>query len=403
MIWPELVQRGLVKQCTDHAWVRSSLENDQVTFYLGIDPTADSMHVGHLLPLITAKRLMDAGHRAIILIGDGTARIGDPSGKSATRPMMDEETIDNNAMAIRDQVKKLIGIETGQVVFNGDWLCTMNFMEMMREVGAHFSVNNMLRADCFKSRMEQEQGLSFLEFSYMVMQGFDFFELNRRFGCALQIGGDDQWSNMLAGCDLIHKKTDNIVNVLTLPLLVNSDGTKMGKTEKGTVWLDEKKTSVFDFFQFWRNIPDDKVKECIDWFTVVEPRTFEKQFDNINEAKKFLATQITSFVHGWEAAQQALEQAEALFEKHDASKSKFIKIAEGAHVLDIIIKSGFAKSRTEARNLMLNRGITINEVVQTNPTILISRAVFGNEPVLRKGKKHFCRLLIEDKCPDQNT
>lgn len=404
-VFEDLERRGLVKQVTDREKVCALLEAEEAqTFYLGIDPTADSLHVGHLLPLITAKRLIDAGHKAIILIGDGTARIGDPSGKSTTRPMMDENTIDDNAMAIRDQIKKITGVKTGQCVHNGDWLCTMNFMAFMREVGAHFSVNNMLRAECFKSRMEQ--GLTFLEFSYMVMQGFDFFELNRRFECVLQIGGDDQWSNMLAGIDLIHKKTGKEAFALTLPLLVNSDGTKMGKTERGAVWLDPEKTSPFEFFQFWRNIEDGKVKQCINFFTdeicpaFVDPTD---QFKNINEAKKFLAFEITKLVHGERAAQQALEQAEALFEKNDTSKADVIKVTEGIHVLDAIIKCGFARSRTDARNLITNRGITINEEVLTDPTINISKSNFGTELVLKKGKKNFCRLLIEDKCPDQNT
>jgi tyrosyl-tRNA synthetase len=269
---------------------------------------------------------------------------------------------------------------------------------MMREVGSHFSVNNMLRAECFKSRMEQ--GLSFLEFSYMVMQGFDFFHLNQTHNCVLQIGGDDQWSNMLAGIDLIHKKTGKESFALTLPLLVNLDGTKMGKTEKGAVWLDAKKTSPFDFFQFWRNIEDGKVKKFINLFTDKMCPAFSEitdQFKNINEAKKFLAFEITKLVHGEMVAQQALEQAAALFEKRDTSDLVAIPIQEGTHILEVIIKCGFAKSRTDARNLIINKGITINQEVQTDPTINVSKNLFGNELIVRKGKKHFCRLLIEDK------
>lgn len=405
-VFEDLERRGLVKQVTDREKVCALLEAEEAqTFYLGVDPTADSLHVGHLLPLVTAKRLMDAGHKALILIGTATASIGDPSGKSHARPMMDTTTIEENAWAIKEQIARILKIDLNKFdtfVDNLSWFEGEMFLEFLREVGPHFSVNNMLRAECFKSRLET--GLSFLEFNYMIMQAFDFLILhNCKDHCRLQIGGDDQWSNMLAGIDLIHKKTGAEAFALTLPLLVNSDGTKMGKTERGTVWLDANKTSPFDFFQFWRNIPDDKVRECVNMFTPIDPSTFDKQFDNINEAKKFLAVTVTTLVHGWETAQQALEQAEALFEKKDTSVANTIQVSEGSHILDAIIKCGFAKSRTDARNLILNRGITINEEVQTNPTLIISKDIFGNDLILKKGKKHFCRLLIEDKCPDQNT
>lgn len=402
-VFEDLERRGLVKQVTDREGVCQLLEAEEFqTFYLGIDPTADSLHVGHLLPIVTAKRLVDAGHRCIFVIGGATAMIGDPTGKNEMRQMLRGEEIGKNAGAIHQQITKIMGPKsTHAVVNNLSWFGSMNFLLTLRSIGPFFSVNNMLRAECFKSRMDT--GLSFLEFSYMLLQAEDFRQLFLQEGCTLQIGGDDQWSNILAGIDLIHKKEASQAFGLTLPLLVNSDGTKMGKTERGAVWLDEKKTSPFDFFQFWRNIPDDKVRECVNMFTPIDPETFDSQFDNINEAKKFLAVTVTSLVHGWETAQQALEQAEALFEKRDTSKADVIKVMEGTHVLDTIIKCGFARSRTEARNLMLNRGITINEEVQTDPTISISKDAFGNEPILRKGKKHFCRLLIEDKCPDQNT
>ena len=402
-VFEDLERRGLVKQVTDREGVCQLLEAEEFqTFYLGIDPTADSLHVGHLLPIVTAKRLVDAGHRCIFVIGGATAMIGDPTGKNEMRQMLRGEEIGKNATAIHQQITNIMGRDsTHSVVNNLSWFGHMNFLLTLRSIGPFFSVNNMLRAECFKSRMEN--GLSFLEFSYMLLQAEDFRQLFIQEGCVLQIGGDDQWSNILAGVDLVHKMEASQVFGLTLPLLVNSDGTKMGKTERGAVWLDPNKTSVFDFFQFWRNIPDDKVRECVNMFTPIDPPTFDKQFDNINEAKKFLATTVTSLVHGWEAAQQALEQAEALFEKHDTSKAETISVVESSHVLDVIVKCGFAKSRTEARNLILNRGITINEEVQTDPTVLISKFKFGNDPILRKGKKHFCRLLIEDKCPDPNT
>jgi tyrosyl-tRNA synthetase len=398
-VFDDLVGRGLVKQVTDADLVRQLLESDEPqTFYLGIDPTADSLHVGHLLPIVTAKRLADAGHRPIMLIGGATALIGDPTGKSEMRKMLSRSDIRVNAEAITKQIQKIMGQEVW-TVNNLEWFEEESFLTLLRNIGPFFSVNNMLRAECFKSRMEH--GLSFLEFNYMIMQAEDFRVLNASEGCTLQIGGDDQWSNILAGIDLIHKKEGRKVFGLTLPLLVNSDGTKMGKTEKGTVWLDPEKTSVFDFFQFWRNIPDDKVKECINFFTH-EVNSATAELLNINQHKKFLAFEITSLVHGKQAAEQALEQAEALFEKRDTSVANTIQVSEGIHVLDAIVKCGLARSRTEARNLILNRGITINEEVQTNPTLILSKAIFGTELILKKGKKQFIRLLIEDKCQDQN-
>jgi tyrosyl-tRNA synthetase len=398
-VFEDLERRGLVKQVTDREGVCQLLEAEQFqTFYLGIDPTADSLHVGHLLPIVTAKRLVDAGHRCIFVIGGATAMIGDPTGKNEMRQMLKGEEIGRNATAVHQQITKIMGPDsTHSVVNNLSWFGHMNFLLTLRSIGPHFSVNNMLRAECFKSRMVN--GLSFLELSYMLLQAEDFRQLFLQEGCTLQIGGDDQWSNILAGVDLIHKMEASQVFGLTLPLLINSDGTKMGKTERGAVWLDANKTSVFDFFQFWRNIPDDKVDQCISFFTSVNETTLT----DINWKKKFLAVEVTELVHGKEAAHQALEQAEALFEKRDASGAEAIQITDGIHVLDVVIKCGFAKSRTEARNLITNRGITINEEVQTDPTILISKSKFGNEPILKKGKKHFCRLLIEDKCPDQNT
>lgn len=411
-VFDDLVGRGLIKQCTNKAKVRELLESESpVTFYIGFDPTADSLHVGHLLQVVTARRLLQAGHNPILLIGDGTALVGDPSGKSKARPMMDAETIEQNSWAIIDQLKKLMDfdrLDPGWVkgdhfIHNGDWLGVTNFIEMMREVGAHFSVNTMLRAECFKSRLEV--GLSFLEFSYMLMQGFDFFELNRQRGCVLQVGGDDQWSNMLAGIDLVHKKTGHEVFALTLPLLTNADGTKMGKTEKGAVWLSEEgPTSIFDFFQFWRNLPDTEVIKCFKLLTFLSLEDiaaipFETTAE-INAAKKRLAFELTKLVHGDTAAQVTLEAAEALFESRDVSVMEPLSITDNIHVLDMLKECGFAKSRTDARNLINNRGITVNEEVWTDPTAVMTTAQFGPSLVVRKGKKHF-RLLHFTK--DQNV
>jgi tyrosyl-tRNA synthetase len=407
-VFEDLERRGLIKQSTNTEKIRELLNGEEPQiFYIGFDPTADSLHVGHLLQIVLAKRLADAGHVPIMLIGMGTAMVGDPTGKTDARKVLPVETVIKNSQSIERQIKKIMGVPQApwgvnvvsadapvvHFVSNFEWLNALSWMDMLQEIGKHFSVNNMLRAECFKSRLEG--GLSFLEFNYMIMQAFDFLHLHQTLDCVLQVGGDDQWSNMLAGVDLIHKKTGHEVFALTLPLLTNSDGTKMGKTEKGAVWLDPDKTSPFEFFQFWRNIPDDKVQQCLllftDWFN-------DKVVNDINELKKLLAFDMTGLVHGKKLAQQALEQAEALFEKRDNSNLEPIKVSEGSLVLDMLVKVGFAKSRTDARNLINNRGITINDEVQTNPTLILSKIIFGNDIVVRKGKKHFCRLLIEDKC-----
>lgn len=402
-IFEELEQRGLIKQTTNAEKLRQLLNSDTpVTFYIGFDPTADSLHVGHLLQVVTAKRLVDAGHRAIMLVGGATALIGDPTGKSEMRKMLSHSDIRMNGEAIGEQIQKIMGKEI-ELVNNLTWFDDADFLSLLRTIGPFFSVNNMLRAECFKSRMEH--GLSFLEFNYMIMQAQDFRMLNLEENCILQIGGDDQWSNILAGIDLLHKKHGTEVFGLTLPLLVNYDGTKMGKTEKGAVWLDPSKTSPSEFFQFWRNIDDGKVRQCINFFTDKTCPMFtdlSDQFSSINDAKKFLAFEITKLVHGESIARQALEQAEALFEKRDTSKLEVITIKEGTHILDLLMVCGFAKSRTDGRNLISNRGISINQEVLTDPTIMISKNQFGNELIVKKGKKNFCRLLIEDKCLDQN-
>lgn len=419
-VFDDLENRGLIKQTTNAEKIRSLLNDEQITFYIGFDPTADSLHVGHLLQIVTAKRLADAGHKPIMLIGGATALVGDPTGKSEMRKMLSHSDIRVNGEAIGNQIQKIIGRERdltkGHLVFAGSddivpgqtcelvnnltWFDDADFLSLLRTIGPHISVNNMLRADSVKSRLER--GLTFLEFNYMIMQAQDFRMLHLEEGCTLQIGGDDQWSNILAGIDLIHKKHGQEVFGLTLPLLVNSDGTKMGKTEKGAVWLDPSKTSPFDFFQFWRNIPDDQLNKCLLFFTDWSPQDVEKPINSFNDLKKELAFQVTELVHGSTIARQVLEQAEALFEKRDTSELAATLISEGTHILDVVIKCGFAKSRTEARNLITNRGITINDEVQINPTITISKTTFGNELVVKKGKKNFCRLLIEDKCPDPN-
>lgn len=399
-IFEDLQRRGLVKQVTDANLVSQVLESDEPqTFYIGFDPTADSLHVGHLLQIVTAKRLSDAGHKPIMLIGGATALIGDPSGKSEMRQMLHDTTIHTNAQKITEQIKSIMGQDCN-IVNNLRWFDGVSYLHIIRDIGKHFSVNNMLRAESVKSRLEN--GLSFLEFNYMIMQACDFNWLHKSEGCTLQIGGDDQWSNILAGIDLVHKISGHKVFGLTLPLLVNSDGTKMGKTEKGAVWLDPNKTTPFDFFQFWRNIPDSKVNECLLLFTNQEMEVLDELVPNINDRKVILAHDLTILVHGVRVAQQVLEQAEALFKKHDPSSLEAMKVAEGTHILDLLIMCGFTSSRTEGRNLIKNRGVTINDEVVIDPTIVLKASAFGKEPVVKKGKKNFCRLLIEEPCLDQN-
>jgi len=397
MLFNELVDRGLVKQTTDAVEIQDLLDNKRITFYIGFDPTADSLHVGHLLQLITARRLKKQGHFPILLVGGATAQIGDPTGKSDMRKMLTADELEWNISCVRGQIISLMpGLCS--IVNNADWTKNLNLLSFIQEFGIHFSVNNMLRADCFRSRMEN--GLSFLEFNYMLLQAFDFFHLHESQGCILQIGGDDQWSNILAGIDLVHKKKEKKVFGLTIPLLTNSLGQKMGKTEKGAIWLDKRKTSVFDFFQFWRNLPDVDVMKCFKMLTFIPLEEIEKNpfstIAEVNQAKKKLAFELTKLVHGEDEAMLALKQAEALFESKDLSEVDVVSIEDNTHILDLIIRSGFADSRTEARNLINGRGISINDEVLTNPTITISKLEFGNDVVLKKGKKNFCRFTIED-------
>lgn len=398
MLFDDLVQRGLVKQVTNTEGVSKVMSTHGTPFYIGFDPTADSLHVGHLLQIVTAKRLKDGGLFPIMLVGGATAQIGDPTGKSEARKMLSQEELTLNIKSLRSQIISLLpGLISVQD--NLLWTTNLNLLQFIKEIGAHFSVNNMLRADCFKSRMENG-GLSFLEFNYMLLQAFDFFHLFEKQNCVLQIGGDDQWSNILAGIDLIHKKNGREAFGLTLPLLTNSDGQKMGKTERGAIWLDRFKTSVFDFFQFWRNLPDSDVIKCFKFLTFIPVGEIESipfsSVEEINSAKKRLAFEITKFVHGNEAASLALKQAEALFEKNDASLINSIFIDDNCSVLDLIIKCSFAKSRTDARNLINGRGVSINDEVLTDPTINIAKSKFGNNVVVKKGKKKICRLTIKD-------
>ena len=391
-IFDELEGRLLVKQTTGREELRQLLnEEGPITFYIGFDPTADSLHVGHLLQVLTAKRLMEAGHRPIMLVGGATALVGDPTGKTDMRKMMSHSEIRVNTHAIHKQIEKLMGFPV-HCVNNLEWFEGAGFLHVIRDIGKHFSVNNMLRSDCFKSRMENG-GLSFLEFNYMIMQATDFNWLHKANGCILQIGGDDQWSNILAGVDLVHKISGDRVFGLTLPLLIDSNGNKMGKTEKGAVWLDPEKTSPFDFFQFWRNIPDSEVLPCFRKLTFLTFQEimripFANDIKQINDSKKRLAFEITKIVHGEDAAQEAQKRAEALFESQDTSELEAFEIQDGMHILDLLVGSVMAKSRTDARNLINGKGVSINDEVLTDPTINVTISRFGERVMLRKGKKH---------------
>jgi tyrosyl-tRNA synthetase len=386
----DLQRRGLVRQATFDGLDRP------VCFYVGFDPTADSLHVGHLIQLTTIKRLAAVGHRPIILIGDATARIGDPSGKRTARPMLSDDEIKSNANAIEFQIQQIVPDAT--FVRNRTWFEKVSFLEFARDIGSSFSVNVMLRAECFRARLED--GLSFLELSYMLMQAFDFLHLFDIHGCALQVGGDDQWSNILAGVDLIRRKHRKEALGLTLPLLVNADGTKMGKTEKGTVWLSHTRTSPADFFQFWRNLPDAKVQECFKLLSFLPIEEIESLSlddpESKNQAKKRLAFELTVMVHGKMQAEKALAQAESVFEAGDLSALEVVSVANGTDILDALRVCGFAKSRTDARNLVLGRGVFLNSDLVENHTLKIDSAVFGTDLILRKGKKSLKRLRLTE-------
>ena len=406
-IYDELKARGLIAQVTDEEEIKELINNGGARFYIGFDPTADSLHVGHFMALCLMKRLQMAGNKPVVLIGGGTGYIGDPSGRTDMRSMMTPETIQHNCECFRKQMERFIefGEDKAIMVNNADWLLKLNYIELLRDVGACFSVNNMLRAECYKQRMEK--GLSFLEFNYMIMQSYDFYYLHTHYGCNMQFGGDDQWSNMLGGTELIRKKTGDDAYAMTITLLLNSEGKKMGKTAKGAVWLDPEKTSPFEFYQYWRNIGDADVMKCLRMLTFLPLETIdemEKWDDSrINEKKEILAYELTSLVHGKEEADKALEASHALFSAGVSSEnmptvsfseSDFVngKIA----VTDALIKSGIAKSKGEGKRLIEQGGITINDEKVTDVFAAIDRKAFDGEVILKKGKKIFKKLVINN-------
>lgn len=399
-VYEELQQRGLIAQITDEARVRDLINNGKAVFYIGFDPTADSLHVGHFMALTLMKRLQEAGNKPIALIGGGTGMIGDPSGKTDMRKMMTKETIEHNCACFKKQMSKFIDFSEGKalMVNNADWLLDLNYIDVLREVGACFSVNRMLSFECYKQRMER--GLSFLEFNYMIMQSYDFYTLYQKYGCNLQFGGDDQWSNMIGGMELVRRKLGGEADAMTITLLTNSEGKKMGKTEKGAVWLDPEKTSPYEFYQYWRNVDDADVIKCMKLLTFLpleEIAKYEKlEGAEINKAKEVLAFELTKLVHDEEEAVKAQTAAKALFAGGaDNSNMPSTTLTDDdftdgvVSVLDMMIKAGIAKSKGEGRRLIQQGGVAVNDEKATDVNMTLSASDFGSEVILRKGKKVF--------------
>ncbi len=403
-VFDTLLERGFIQQSTHEDEIKELLEKEKVTFYIGFDPTADSLHVGHFIAMMAMAHMQQAGHRPICLLGGGTAMIGDPSGKSDMRKMMTMETISNNAECFKAQMRRFIDFSDGKalMVNNADWLMKLNYVQLLREIGIHFSVNRMLTAECFKNRMER--GLSFLEFNYMIMQAYDFLELNRQHNCLMQLGGDDQWSNIIAGVDLIRRTDSRPAYGLTFTLLTTSDGRKMGKTEKGALWLSPEKTSPYDFYQYWRNVDDADVEKCLSLLTFLpmdEVRRLGALRDKeANIAKKSLAFEVTKLIHGEEEAQKAQQAAEALFGGSgnlDNVPTVMVSRSEiGGKLLDILAATGIIASKSEGRRLIQQGGLYLGNTKIIDLDISLTPDLLDDNTVLiRKGKKSFHRIIVE--------
>ena len=404
-IYDELVARGLIAQVTDENEIREMVNNGKATFYIGFDPTADSLHVGHFMALCLMKRLQMAGNKPIALIGGGTAMIGDPSGRTDMRSMMTKETIDHNCECFKKQMSRFIEFGEGkaQMVNNADWLLDLNYVEFIRDIGACFSVNNMLRAECFKQRMEK--GLSFLEFNYMPMQSYDFYYLYQHYGCNMQFGGNDQWSNMLGGTELIRRKLGKDAHAMTITLLLNSEGKKMGKTASGAVWLDPNKTSPYDFYQYWRNVGDDDVLKCIRMLTFLPLEQIDEmdkwEGSQLNRAKEILAYELTALVHGEEEAKKAEGAAKALFGGAAGGDIPSTEINEdeltdGAmDIMTLLVESGLCPSKSDARRNVQQGGITADDVKITDIAKSFSADELRAGIVLKRGKKNFNKVILK--------
>ena len=405
-LYDELVARGLIAQVTDEEEIKELINNGKATFYIGFDPTADSLHVGHFMALCLMKRLQMAGNRPIALIGGGTAMIGDPSGRTDMRQMMTPETIQHNVDCFKKQMSRFIDFSDGKalMVNNADWLMNLNYIELLRDVGAHFSVNRMLTAECYNQRMER--GLSFLEFNYMIMQSYDFYELFQRYGCNLQFGGDDQWSNMLGGTELIRRKLGKNASAMTITLLLNSEGKKMGKTQSGAVWLDPNKTSPFDFYQYWRNVGDADVLKCLRMLTFLPLEQIDEmdkwEGSQLNQAKEILAFELTKLVHGEEEATKAQESARALFSAGSAADMPTTTLTEAdlrdgsVDILGILVAAGLCPTRSEARRNVQQGGVTVNgEKVTDFKAVYTPEDIMKEDFVVRRGKKKYSKIVFE--------
>lgn len=407
-LWEELHARGLIAQVTDEEEIKELVNTGKATFYIGFDPTADSLHVGHFMALCLMKRLQQAGNKPIALIGGGTGYIGDPSGRSDMRSMMTPEQIQHNCDCFKKQMSRFIDFSEGKalMVNNADWLLDLNYVEMLREVGACFSVNNMLRAECYKQRMEK--GLSFLEFNYMIMQSYDFYALYQKYGCNMQFGGDDQWSNMLGGTELIRKKLGKDAYAMTITLLLNSEGKKMGKTQSGAVWLDPNKTSPFDFYQYWRNVGDADVLKCMRMLTFLPLEQIDEmdkwEGSQLNQAKEILAYELTSLVHGEEEAKKAQEGARALFSQGNAADMPTAELTEedfkedAIDLISLLCKAELVSTRSEGRRAIEQGGVTVNGEKITDVRHLVKKEEItgcGDGFVLKRGKKKFKKICVK--------
>ena len=405
-VYEELQARGLIAQVTNEEEIRKMVNEGRAVFYIGFDPTADSLHVGHFMALCLMKRLQMAGNKPIALIGGGTGMVGDPSGRSDMRTMMTVETIQHNCDCFKKQMSRFIDFSEGKamMVNNAEWLMNLNYIDFLREIGPHFSVNNMLRAECYKQRMEK--GLSFLEFNYMLMQSYDFYMLYQKYGCNMQFGGDDQWSNMLGGTELIRRKLGKDAHAMTITLLLNSEGKKMGKTQSGAVWLDPNKTTPFEFYQYWRNVGDADVLKCLRMLTFLPLEQIDEmdkwEGSQLNQAKEILAYELTSLVHGEEEAKKAQESARALFAGGAAAEMPTAELSDAdlsdgsIDLLSIVQKSGLCASRSEARRNVEQGGVSVDgEIVKDIKAVYTKEQLSGEGIVVKRGKKNFRRVVVK--------